>query len=96
MKLLHVTLQFQYAEEIEGLLAERGVVDLVRHPRVAGRDRDGRHDGSQAFPGHMAAIQAFVPEGQVAPLLEDLRAFRDAKPAHAHLRAAVLSVDETL
>jgi hypothetical protein len=96
VKLVHVTFQFQYAEEIEALLATHGVVDLVRHPRIAGRDRDGRHDGSQAFPGHMAAIQALVPERRVASLLDDLRAFRDAKPAHAHLRAAVLSVDETL
>lgn len=96
MKLVLVTFQFQYAEEIETLLAKHGIVDLVRHPRIAGRDRDGRHDGSQAFPGHMAAIQAFVEEGRTEPLLDALRAFRDAKPAHAHLRAAVLPLDETL
>lgn len=96
MKLLLVTFQFQYADEIEALLTSHGAADRVRHPRISGRDRDGRHEGSQAFPGHMAAIQAFVAEDQVEALLTALRNFRDAKPAHAHLRAAVLPLERTL
>jgi hypothetical protein len=96
MKFLHLTAQFQYAEALEELLAEHGVQDLVRYPQVAGWDSDGRHDGSQAFPGYVTVIQAQVPADQLDALLERLRAFREEKPAHGHLQALVLPIEVRL
>lgn len=96
MKLLHVTFQFQYADAVEAIVSERGVKDFVHHPRVSGRDRDGAHDGSQAFPGHMASIEALVDDAAMPELLDALRRFRDEKRAHAHLCAVVLPVEEVL
>lgn len=96
MKLVHITFQFQYAEAIEAILARCHVTDMVRYPRVVGRDRDGRHEGSQAFPGHMAAIHAHVPQERLEDLWALLREFRDAKRAHAHLQAVVLPVERLL
>ncbi|MFW5921036.1 MAG: PG0541 family transporter-associated protein [Polyangiales bacterium] len=96
MKLLHITVQFQYADVIERMLESRGVREMVRHPRIVGHDSDGWHDGSQAFPGHMAAVHAQVDDGAVDEILDDLRRFRDQKPAHGHLCAAVLPIETTL
>lgn len=95
MKLLHLTFQFQYTDMIEALLAKHRVMDYVFYPRIAGRDSDGKHTNSQAFPGHMTAVHAFVAEETVAPLLGDLNKFRQEKAAHRHLRAAILPVEQT-
>ncbi|MFW6067004.1 MAG: PG0541 family transporter-associated protein [Myxococcota bacterium] len=96
MKLVHITFQFQFTDAVEAMLAEHHVGDYVQHPRAVGHDRDGRHDGSQAFPGHLTTVEALVDDPVVPALLDDLRRFRDAKPAHAHLRAVVLPVEDGL
>jgi hypothetical protein len=63
---------------------------------IEGRDRDGKHYGSQVYPGSVVVVQAQVPAVRVDALLDDLRRFRDAKPAHAHLCALVLPVERCL
>lgn len=96
MKLVHVTVQFQYAEAVEAILNRCGVERWVRVPRIHGRDRDGKHDGSQAFPGNVTLVQAQVEDGDVDALLDALVTFRDDKRAHEHLDAVVLPVERRL
>lgn len=96
MKLLHLTYEFQYGESIEAILRRHEVEDYVLHARIDGHDATGKHNGSQAFPGHMTLVQALVDEEKLDGLLEDLRGFREEKPTHQHLRAVVLNIDQTL
>ena len=60
MKLVHVSFQVQYTDLVEEVLARQGLRAWARYGRVAGRDCDGRHEGSQAFPGNLTVIQAQV------------------------------------
>jgi multidrug efflux pump len=96
MKLLHITVHAEYTEAIDALLDGHRVADYVVHPFVHGRDRDGKHQGSQVFPGHLTLVLATVRDEQVDPLLDALDRFRRQKPAHAHLQAAVLAVERAL
>ena len=96
MKLVHVTFRFEYADAIDRILDAHDVTDFVRVSMVQGRDRDGKHYGNQVHPGNMVVVQAQVPPARVDALLEDLRRFRDARPAHAHLRALVLPAERSL
>lgn len=96
LKLLHCTVQYQYVDEVDDILVEHEVGDYVRHPMVQGRDADGRHRGDKVFPGNIAEFWALVPANRMPRLLEALRAFRDSSRAHAHLRAAVVSLDQVL
>jgi hypothetical protein len=96
MKLVHIVVQVQYTEAVEAILVAREVAAWTRNLRVAGRDRDGRHEGSQAFPGQLAAFVARLDDGRVDGLLESLREFRDARTTHGHLEAYVLPVEHAL
>lgn len=96
MKFLHLTYQFQYSDMLEAILDEHGIVNYARYPRIAGRDSDGKHANSQAFPGHLAAIHALVPDGALDALFDRLNEFRKEKEAHEHLRAVVLPVERVL
>lgn len=96
IKLLHVTFQVQYTDHVEAILADCGLDRWARHHRVYGRDADGRHEGSQAFPGHVTAIQAQVPEERVECVLDALEEFRRAKRVHRHLEALVLPVERRI
>jgi hypothetical protein len=44
----------------------------------------------------VTVVQAQVDSSQLEPLLRDLAAFRDERPAHAHLEALVLPVERRL
>ncbi|MFW6161155.1 MAG: PG0541 family transporter-associated protein [Planctomycetota bacterium] len=96
MKWLHITFRFEFADAVEAILDRHGIQDFVRSPMVEGRDCDGKHYGSQVFPGNMTVVQAHVPDETVEPLLDDLREFREAREAHRHLRAVVLPVEQRL
>jgi hypothetical protein len=96
VKLVHVTFHFEYAEVIEAMLDRHGIRDFVRYPLVEGADREGKHFGTQVFPGQVTVVQAQVPEDRLGGLLDDLRRFRDARKAHAHLEALVLPIERTL
>jgi len=96
MKFLHVTFQTQYRDAIEALLVEQGVEQFVMYPREAGRDRDGKHDSTQAFPGSLAAVQGPIDDDRVDAVFEALRRFQESKRAHAHVDAAILPVERVL
>ena len=96
MKLVQVIFQFQYTERIEALLRGQGIDFMSIYPLIDGWDADGKHDGSQAFPGHLTVVQAEVPEERLDALFDDLRKFREEKKTHRHLQALVLPVDRRL
>ena len=96
MKLVHVTVQVQYAEDVGEILRRHELRSWTRHDRIAGRDLDGRHDGSQAFPGNMALFQAQVADDDVSAVLDDLEKFRTAKRVHHHIEALVLPVERRI
>ncbi len=95
-KLVRCTVQMQYVDVVDDILVAHEVRDFVRHPMAQGRDADGRHRGDKVFPGNIAELWALVPAPRVASLLEALREFRDASRAHAHLRAAVVALEQVL
>ena len=96
MKLVRVTFQFQFQEAIERILLDRRIRDYVIVPHAEGRDRDGRHDNSQAFPGYSALAEAAVEDDEVSDLLAGLRRFRDDRAPHHHVRAYVVAVERSL
>lgn len=96
LKVVHCSVQSQYVEAVDDILSAHGVRDYVRHPRAQGRDAEGPHRGDKIFPGNIASFWAYVPTDRLEALLDDLRSFREASEAHAHLRAAVLPVEQIL
>lgn len=96
MKFLHVTYHFEYTERIEEILDDHDIRDYARYDMMEGKDSDGKHFGTQVYPGNVSAVQAQVPEEKLDDLLEDFREFRDAKPAHEHLEALVLPIERRL
>lgn len=96
MKLLQITVHFEYADTIEAVLDRHEVEHYVVYPRIEGRDREGRHEGTQVFPGNLAVIQAQVDDANVEQVLSALRTFRDQREAHRHLEALVLPIEQRL
>ncbi|MDY0169464.1 MAG: hypothetical protein RBS80_23180 [Thermoguttaceae bacterium] len=96
MKLVAITFHFEYTDAVEAILDRHGIADYVRFPMIEGKDSDGKHFGSQVFPGNSSVVHAQVPEETLDAFLEELARFRDAKPAHRHLEALVLPVERRL
>ncbi len=96
MKLVHITFRFEYVDHVERILDDSGVEDYVRYPMVEGKDQDGKHFGSQVFPGSVTVCQALVKEDLVQGLMQRLEEFRMRKSSHRHLRAAVMPVEQVL
>ena len=96
IKLVMIHFRFEYADEMEAILDRLGVASYVRYPMMEGKDRDGKHDGTQTFPGNISTIHVQVDETAVDRLFADLRRFREQKPAHAHLEAFVLPIERHL
>lgn len=95
-KLVHIFHRFEFKEAVEAILDRHGIESFVRMPMAEGRDKDGKHHGSQVFPGNMSLVQALVEDERVEDFLEDLRRFKQSRPAHEHLRVAVVAVERTL
>jgi hypothetical protein len=96
MKLVQISVHFEYTDRIDELLEAGGIRDYVRFPMVDGRDLEGRHFGSQVFPGNFTVFHAQVPPEQIEALFQKLLAFREAKTAHRHLQALVLPIERRL
>ncbi len=96
MKFMHITIHFEYADAIEVILDNHEIRDYARYAMREGKDRDGKHFGSQVFPGNTTVYQAQVPEEKVEAVLSDLKEFRDAKSSHRHLEALLLPVERRL
>jgi hypothetical protein len=47
IRLLQISVHFEYGDAIEILLDRHGVLDFVRYPVVQGKDRDGKHYGTR-------------------------------------------------
>lgn len=90
--LLHLCVQDQYSPAIEAILDRHRLQHWVRYDAIAGRDSDGKHQGSQVFPGSLSVVQATLAGADAPALLADLQGFRQAKAAHAHLHAILLPV----
>lgn len=96
MKLMYITCHFQFSEAIEAILDKHEIRDFVRIPMVESKDRDGKHFGSQVFPGNSSLIQAQIPEDKVEEILQDFKQFREEKTSHLHLEALVLPEEQRL
>jgi hypothetical protein len=96
MKLVHITIHFEFTELIESILDEHEIQNFVRYPMVAGKDLDGKHTGTKVFPGHITVFHVHVPEERLDTLLEALRSVKEQKKALQHMEVLVLSVDQHL
>lgn len=96
LKLVQIHVHFEYTDVIDAMLDAQGVTESVRYPMMEGRDRDGKHHGTQVFPGNFTVVQAQVDARRVDALLAELDQFRRSKPAHAHLQALVLPIERRL
>ncbi|MFO7728851.1 MAG: hypothetical protein R6X11_11050 [Desulfonatronovibrio sp.] len=94
MKFVHISFRFEYTDFIETILDEHDISDYVRYSMVEGKGSDGKHFGSQVFPGNFTVVQAVVEDERVQGLFEDLDAFRQRKKAHEHLRALTFPIEE--
>lgn len=96
MKFVQVSVYFEYSEAIEALLDRHQVVDYIRHTMVDGKDAEGKHFGSQVFPGSFVVYHAQVSSQQIDALFAELEEFRSARPAHHHMQAIVLPIERSL
>lgn len=96
MKLMQITYHFEFSQAIEGILDKHNVENFARCQMEEGKDCDGKHYGTQVFPGNIAIVNAKVPDEKVEPIFEDLKAFKKDKKVHHHLRAIVIPIERTL
>jgi hypothetical protein len=96
MKLLQLTFHFEFTDRIDQILDDHEIRDALRVPMVAGRDLDGKHDGSQVHPGSISAVWAQVPDDRIDDILDDLREFRRTRRTHQHLQALVLGIEQRI
>jgi len=96
VKLVHITYHFEFSDLIEKILDRNGIQNFVRSPMVEGKDSEGKHFGTQVFPGNTAMVQAQVQDDKVPRLLKELERFRSLKPSHQHLQAVVLPIEQRL
>lgn len=96
MKFVQITVHFEYSDDIDRFLDQHEVVDYVRYTMTDGKDQEGKHFGSQVFPGNFTVYQAQVRDEQIDGLFADLETFRVSKPAHGHLQAVALAIERSL
>ncbi len=96
MKMVHIIFHFEYAEALERLVDSHGITEYVRYSMIESRDLDGKHFGTQVHPGSGTVMQVVTADDRVEPLLADLAAFRQQKPAHRHLQALVVPIERRL
>lgn len=96
MKFVHISFRFEYTDLIEAILDRHEIADYVRYPMIEGRGADGKHFGTQVFPGSFTVVQARVEDEKIKVLLNDLDGFRQQKKVHEHLRVMILAVEDSL
>jgi hypothetical protein len=94
MKLVIVSVHFEYADAIENIVDAHDAGHYFVYPRIEGRDSEGFHAGTQVHPGNLAALHVRLDDAAVQPLLDDLAAFRREKKSHHHLEAIVLDIQD--
>ena len=93
MKLVVISVGFEYEDLIEAIINRHGVEHYLVYPRIDGRDCDGFHEGTQVHPGNLSAIHARLDDAAVQPLLDELEQWRREKIAHNHPEAIVLNIE---
>lgn len=96
MKFMHITFHFEYSDQVEKILDKHEIENFVRYPMREGKDRDGKHYGTQVYPGSTTVIQAQVPEDRLDAVMEDLKAFREGKNSRRHVEALVIHIERRL
>ncbi len=96
MKLLHLAVHFELADAVTEILDRHQIGNYVRYPMIEGQDCEGKHFGTQVFPGNITVLEAQIPEELVDSLFEDLLSFQHEKKTHAHLEALLLPIERTL
>ncbi|MFO7820761.1 MAG: hypothetical protein R6V56_01685 [Lentisphaeria bacterium] len=95
-KFLHITFHFEYTDQVERILDDNGINDYIRVSMIEGRDCDGKHYGTQVYPGNSSVIQAVVDDDKLDAVMQGLREFKQAKNTRHHLQALVLPVEQEL
>ncbi|MDZ7670383.1 MAG: hypothetical protein U5Q16_13550 [Gammaproteobacteria bacterium] len=90
MKLVVISVHFEYADVIEQIIDAHDVPHYFVYPRIEGRDSEGFHEGSQVHPGNLSAMHVRMEDDAVEALLDDLRAFRVEKKAHRRPRGSLV------
>jgi hypothetical protein len=93
MKLVVISVHFEYEDMIEAIVDRHPVDHYFVYPRIDGRDSEGYHEGSQVHPGNLSAIHVRLENDAVQALLDDLEHWRLEKKAHHHLEAVVLNIE---
>ena len=96
VKLVQIHVHFEYTEAIDAILEAAGVAQFVRYRLMDGKDTEGRHYGTQVFPGNVTVFQAIVPADAVDKLMNELERFRVEKRAHEHLQALVMPIERQI
>ncbi len=96
MKFIHISFHFEYGGVIEKILDSNEVKDYVRYPMIESKDCDGKHFGTQVYPGNASVIQAMVEEEKIEKLFAELEDFKTEKKSHHHLRAVVLPLEREI
>ncbi len=96
MHLVQITFHFEFWEKIEPILDECRINHFVLFPAVRGKDSEGKHYGSQIFPGSVSVVQAQVKDEDLDGLFDALESFRRQRQAHRHLEAVVLDIARRL
>jgi hypothetical protein len=96
MKLIQITVHFEYADDIQAMLDAQKVEHYVIYPMIEGKDINGKHEGTQVHPGNLTVFQAQLEDDRVDALYEKLRTFREARPSHEHVQALVLPIEKRL
>tara|TARA_Y100001933_G_scaffold173872_1_gene172295 strand:+ start:3774 stop:4076 length:303 start_codon:yes stop_codon:yes gene_type:complete len=96
VKLVVISVHFEYADVIEAIVDQHDVSHYFVFPRVEGRDSEGFHEGSQVHPGNLAALHVRIDDDAVDALFGDLEGFRREKKAHAHLEAIVVPIERRM
>lgn len=97
MKAVFIAYDQAHQHSITEILDRLSLRGFTRWEQVSGRGslRGEPHYGTHAWPSLASAIMAVVPDGGVAPLLEQLRQLDDESP-RLGLRAFVWAVEETI
>ena len=97
MKAIFIAYDQAYGEEIVGVLEQNGQRGYTRWEDIRGRGHiDGLpHMGNHAWPAMNAGLLAVVPDGQVAPILAQLRE-KDRQTPGLGLRAFVWNVEDMI
>lgn len=96
MKFVQISVYFEYSDVIEAMLDKHQVNDYIRYNMVDGKDPEGKHFGSQVFPGNFTVYHAQVSSDHLDALFADMEAFQTSRPAHHHMQAIVLPIERSL